>query len=137
MLSAPGLHVARARKEVLAVGRIDPRVAFAILSVWVAGCTFPRADQQSQGGRSKQSLTEPVMVSQIVTLRGEATLTHVRGKCDLIRDEIGSQAVQAGQTLRDGDVLDLNDSCSLEVLSSGRTMKLSRENGRFFRFRIE
>jgi hypothetical protein len=55
-----------------------------------------------------------------------------------VRDETGSETPRKGEAVRDGDLLDLDDDCSVGIHSSGRPdIKLRRENARFFKLEIK
>jgi hypothetical protein len=85
-----------------------------------------------------QQLSVPLMTAQIVSIKGGARLRAVHGVCDIVRDDTGSESVREGEPLRDGDLLDLNDNCSVTIRSSAKQdLVLRRENARFFRLEIK
>lgn len=118
------------------------RVLLLALLLHLGGCVHA---QEKEGQAftpetkiSDQRLSVPLMVEQIVSLKGPAKLSYVHGTCYIIRDDTGSQIAVAAVPLRNGDLLDLNEDCSVKIHQSRKSdITLRRENGRFFRFDIK
>jgi len=81
----------------------------------------------------------PLLVPQIITLRGPAKLSRVSGACYVVRGEGGLPA-QEGTVLQDGDVMDLGnagENGAVSIQSAGKSdLVLKRDNGRFFKLQI-
>jgi hypothetical protein len=81
----------------------------------------------------------PLLVPQIITLRGPAKLSRVSGACYVVRGEGGLPA-QEGTVLQDGDVVDLGnagENGAVSIQAAGKSdVVLKRENGRFFKLQI-
>jgi hypothetical protein len=123
------------------VERVALRKFMVATFLCLVGCVSVHdEDRSASSSRISDSdqLSVPLMVTQIVSLKGPATLSYVHGVCYIVRDETGSETPRKGEALRDGDLLDLDDDCSVRIHSSGRPdIKLRRENGRFFKLEIK
>jgi hypothetical protein len=123
--------------------RIVLRVLPVALLLSLVDCTSPRqgraAAPSSELSVTDQQLSVPLMTAQIVSIKGAARLRAVHGVCFIVRDDTGSEAAREGESLRDGDLLDLgDDDCSVKIRSSAKSdIVLRRENGRFFRLEIK
>jgi len=138
-----------------------PRLAtlgIAVALVCLAGCTSApeRATSASKSTSASQPAEHPQQVSpaphsaaesggvpllvpQIITLRGPAKLSRVSGACYVVRGEGGLPA-QEGTVLQDGDVMDLGnagENGAVSIQSAGKSdLVLKRDNGRFFKLQI-
>jgi hypothetical protein len=87
---------------------------------------------------AEQSET-PLLVPQVITLRGPVRLSAVSGVCYIVRGE-GGMLAQQGVTLQDADVLDLGnagENGSVTLHSGAKSdIVLRRASGRFFKLQI-
>ena len=124
-------------------GRNFLEIAVAVMCM--AGCASgsPQAPAPKQAGAAVRPPPEqsgtPLLVPQVVTLRGPAKLSSVSGACFIVRGEGGAPA-QQGAVLQDGDVLDLGnagENGSVSIRSGGKAdLVLLRARGRFFKLQI-
>lgn len=120
----------------------DLRGVILAACLYVLGCVSVHGDEKlqspSQPTASEEALSVPLLVEQVISVKGMAKLADVHGVCYIVRDETGSFNPAAGQLLRDGDLLDLGNDCTLTIRSSAQSdVVLRRENGRFFRVKIK
>ncbi len=116
------------------------RVIVIALLCLVGGMSVAKESRSETSSRipDTDQLSVPIMVTQIITIKGPAKLSHVHGVCYLVRDETGSERPRQGAPLRNGDLLDLGDDCSVRIHSSGKPdIVLRRENGRFVKIEIK
>ncbi len=87
---------------------------------------------------TSEDASNAFLVAQIISIRGGATLGDVHGVCYVVRQEAPHKVLVDGDVLRDGDLLDLGDDCSLKITSSAQPdVLLRRGNGRFFKLQIK
>ena len=120
------------------------RISFSEIALSVALVTMGDVRVQSEEKSTSDpptTLTEdvsvPLMTAQVVSVKGVAKLSYVRGTCFLVRDETASRPPAEGEVLHDGDLLDLSDDCTIKIKgATGPELVLQRSNGRFFKVHI-
>lgn len=127
-------------------------MGIAVALACLAGCASapkPATSASKPAEHSKQARPAPrpaaeqngapLLVPQIITLRGPVKLTRVSGACYVVRGEGGLPA-QEGIVLQDGDVVDLGnagENGAVSIQSAGKSViVLKRDNARFFKLQI-
>lgn len=128
----------------MAVNVISRVISVAVLASLLASCETQRKanlDSTTSADAGADAVVEesPVMVEQVIELPSGAKVGAVQGKCLASRPGKVGKALRRGQSLRDGDGLELGQDCvlSISISDQRRELHLTRENGRFFRVRAQ
>lgn len=128
----------------MAVNAINRVVFVALFVGLLSSCETQRKvalDSTTGADAGADAVTEesPVIVEQVIELPSGAKVGAIQGECLVSQPGSVGKQLRRGQSLHDGDRLELGQDCVLSIsISDEKTdLHITRENGRFFKVRAQ